>query len=289
MLNSDGGIETDLTIVAIDENHFRIISSAATRERDKHHIKKHLNKDIKLVDVTDDYCVFGLFGPKSRSLISSLSNDNFDNENFKFGTAKFISIADTKIWVQRLSYVGELGYELYVEAKDAKKIYELIIEKGKDYNLSNCGMHAMDIMRMESGFLHWGHDISPEENQYQAGLSFTISNKKNVDFIGKSALEKINNEKIKTRFAMFTLKDSKPGEPLLLHDEPIYLEDKIIGRSTSGNYSFNFKKNLTFGYIKNDFSNEKLRDSKLFIEVEKRKYEIELIHKPIKQTNFKTI
>ena len=288
MLNSDGGIETDLTIVAIDENHFRIISSAATRERDKHHIKKNLNKDIKLIDVTDDYCVFGLFGPKSRSLISSLSNDNFDNENFKFGTARFISITDTKIWVQRLSYVGELGYELYVEANDAKKIYELIIEKGKNFNLSNCGMHAMDIMRMESGFLHWGHDISPEENQYQAGLSFTISNKKNVDFIGKSALEKIDKEKIKTRFAMFTLKDSKPGEPLLLHDEPIYLEDKIIGRSTSGNYSFNFKKNLTFGYIKNDFSNEKLRDSKLFIEVEKRKYEIELINKPIKQTNFKT-
>ena len=288
MLNSDGGIETDLTIVAIDENHFRIISSAATRERDKHHIKKHLNKYIELKDVTDDYCVFGLFGPKSRNLLSSLSKDNFDNENFKFGTAKFISIEDIKIWTQRLSYVGELGYELYVEANDAKKIYELIIEKGKNFNLSNCGMHAMDIMRMESGFLHWGHDISPEENQYQAGLSFTISNKKNVDFIGKSALEKINNEKIKTRFAMFTLKDSKPGEPLLLHDEPIYLEDKIIGRSTSGNYSFNFKKNLTFGYIKNDFSNEKLRDSKLFIEVEKRKYEIELINKPIKQTNFKT-
>ena len=77
----------------------------------------------------------------------------------------------------------------------------------------------------------------------QAGLSFTISNKKNIDFIGKAALEKIGKEKIKTRLAMFILKDSKPGEPLLLHDEPIYLEDKIIGRSTSGNYSFNFKKN----------------------------------------------
>jgi 4-methylaminobutanoate oxidase (formaldehyde-forming) len=87
---------------------------------------------------------------------------------------------------------------------------------------------------------------------------------------------------------MFTLKDSKPGEPLLLHDEPIYLEDKIIGRSTSGNYSFNFKRNLTFGYINNDFSDEKLKGSKLFIEVEKRKYEIELINKPLKQTNFKT-
>jgi len=142
-------------------------------------------------------------------------------------------------------------------------------------------------MRMESGFLHWGHDISPEENQYQAGLSFTISNKKGVDFIGKKALEKIKKEKIKSRFAMFTLKDSNPGEPLLLHDEPIYLDEKIIGRSTSGNYSFNFKKNLTFGYINNNFSNEELQNKNLFIEVEKKKYPIEIISKPLKQTNFK--
>ena len=144
--------------------------------------------------------------------------------------------------------------------KDAKRIYELLIEKGRDFNLSNCGMHAMDIMRMESGFLHWGHDISPEENQYQAGLSFTISNKKNVDFIGKKALDKIKKEKIKRRFSMFALKNSRPGEPLLLHDEPIYLDDQIIGRSTSGNYSFNFKKNLTFGYIDNEFSDEELQN-----------------------------
>ena len=228
-----------------------------------------------------------MFGPKSRDLIKSISKDNFDNDNFRFGTAKNITIEGTKIWAQRLSYVGELGFELYVKFDDAKKIYELLIEKGKDFNLSNCGMHAMDIMRMESGFLHWGHDISPEENQYQAGLSFTISNKKEVDFIGKQALEKIKKEKIKSRFAMFILKDSKPGEPLLLHDEPIYLDKKIIGRSTSGNYSFNFKKNLTFGYINNDFSNEELQNKDLFIEVEKKKYPIEIINKPLKQTNFK--
>ena len=150
-------------------------------------------------------------------------------------------------------------------------------------------MHAMDIMRMESGFLHWGHDISPEENQYQAGLLFTISNKKDVDFIGKKALEKIKKEKIKSRFAMFTLKESKPGKPLLLHDEPIYLDDKIIGRSTSGNYSFNFKKNLTFGYINNDFSNEELKDKNLFIEVEKKKYPISILTESLKQTDFKNL
>jgi 4-methylaminobutanoate oxidase (formaldehyde-forming) len=289
MLNPDGGIETDLTVVCVENNHFRIISSAATRERDKFHIKKHLSKDIELKDVTDDLCVFGLFGPKSRDLIKSISKDNFDNNDFKFGTAKYISIEGMKIWAQRLSYVGELGYELYVDFKDAKKIYELIINKGKDFNLSNCGMHAMDIMRMESGFLHWGHDISPEENQYQAGLSFTISNKKEVDFIGKTALAKIQKEKVKNRFAMFTLKNSKPGEPLLLHDEPIYLEDKIIGRSTSGNYSFNFKKSLTFGYINNDFSNEEFKNKNLFIEVEKKKYAISLQSKALKQTDFKNL
>ena len=150
-------------------------------------------------------------------------------DSFKFATAKYISIEGIKIWAQRLSYVGELGYELYVEFKDAKKIYELIINKGKEFNLSNCGMHAMDIMRMESGFLHWGHDISPEENQYQAGLSFTISKKKNENFIGKQALEKIKKEKIKSRFAMFTLNKSEPGKPLLLHDEPIYIDERIIG------------------------------------------------------------
>tara|TARA_B100001559_G_C16204667_1_gene486016 strand:- start:261 stop:695 length:435 start_codon:yes stop_codon:yes gene_type:complete len=142
-------------------------------------------------------------------------------------------------------------------------------------------------MRMESGFLHWGHDISPEENQFQAGLSFTISYKKKVNFIGKEALEKIKKKKLSKRFAMFILKDSQPGKPLILHDEPIYLDTKIIGRTTSGNYSFNFKKNLAFGYINNDYSEGNLLNGNLFIEIEKNKYSAELILKPLKQTNFK--
>ena len=185
MLNKDGGIEADLTIVCIDENHFRIISSAATRERDKFHINKHLIDGLELKDITDDYCVLGLFGPKSRNLISKIANDDFSNETFKFGTGKFVLLGSKKVWVQRLSYVGELGFEIYIENKDAKEVYQLIVEEGKKYNLSHCGFHAMDTMRMESGFLHWGHDISPEENQYEAGLNFTISYKKEISFIGK--------------------------------------------------------------------------------------------------------
>ena len=289
MLNEDGGIETDLTVVCIGKNHFRIISSAATKERDKFHIRKHLSDGIDLKDVTDNYCVFGIFGPKSRSLMQELSKDDFSNENFKFGYARNIQIDNLQIWTQRLSYVGELGYELYVKISDAKKIYEQIIDKGKKFNLSNCGMHALDTMRMESGFLHWGNDISPKENQYQSGLTFTISNKKEIDFIGKEALQKIKNKKIERKFIMLTLKDNKPGSPLLLHDEPIYYNDKIIGRTTSSNYSFNFKKNLAFGYITNNHSTKELLTNDIFVEVEKQKYKAILIEKPLKQSNYKKI
>ena len=287
MLNKDGGIETDLTVVNIGENSFRIITAAANKEHDKFHIEKYLSENVKLKDVTDDFCVLGVFGPKSIDLMKDLSDDDFSNEDFKFGTAKYITINNNKIWAQRLSYVGEFGFELYIDTNKAKEIYNLIVEKGKKHQLSHCGMHAMDIMRMESGFIHWGHDISPEENQYQAGLKFAISLKKNVDFIGKEALLKIKDKKLDKRLMMFTLKDSKPGEPLLLHDEPIYLDDKIIGRTTSGNYSFCFEKNLSFGYVNSGNSYETLKDKNIFIEVEKQKYPVEVLEKPLNQKNYK--
>ena len=160
---------------------------------------------------------------------------------------------------------------------ESKEIYNLIIDKGKDLNLSHCGMFAMDTMRMEKGYLHWGHDISPEENQYEAGLKFAISFKKNIDFIGKPAIEKIIKEKIKKRMIMLTLKNNKPGSPLLLHDEPIYCEDKIVGRTTSGNYSFNYNKNMSYGYINLASSIEELAKKTFFIEVEKKKYEANML------------
>tara|TARA_S200000501_G_C20855698_1_gene757650 strand:+ start:112 stop:2553 length:2442 start_codon:yes stop_codon:yes gene_type:complete len=287
MLNNDGGIEADLSVVCIDKNHFRIVGPAATREHDKFHIKKYLSKNVIFKDVTEDYCCLGLFGPKSRDLISRISNDNYSKEIFKFGTSKYVEINGIKVWAQRLSYVGELGFELYVEIKEAKKLYQIIVNEGKNFHLSHCGMHAMDIMRMESGFLHWGHDISPEENQYEAGLAFAISYKKNVDFIGKEALLKIKDKKQSKRFVMLSIKNSNPGQPLLQHFEPIYLDNKIIGNTTSGNYSFNYKKNLSYGYINTGLSNKELLDKNLFIEVGKKKFSINIEMKPLKDKSFR--
>ena len=282
MLNEAGGIETDLTVICIDKDCFRIISSAATRTHDKAHILKHLSPTLELKDITDELACLGVFGPKSRNLITKISKDDFSNKTFKFGYGKFITINSKKVWAQRLSYVGELGFELYIENKDAKEIYQLIVEEGKNHNLSHCGSHAMDIMRMESGFLHWGHDISPEENQYQAGLNFAISYKKKTSFVGKESLLKIKDQEQSRRFIMLSLKDSKPGYPLLLHEEPIYLKDEIIGRTTSGNYSFNFKKNLSFGYVTSNHTNEELSKMDLYIEVAKQKYPATVEITPLK-------
>jgi len=278
MLNEDGGIETDLTIVCMDKNYFRIVTSAANKEHDKFHILKYLSKEVEFKDVTDEVACLGVFGPKSRSLMSKLSRDDFTNENFKFGTSKAVKINNKKIWAQRLSYVGELGFELYIKMNESKEIYNLIIEKGKEFNLSHCGMFAMDTMRMEKGYLHWGHDITPEENQYEAGLGFAISYKKNVDFIGKTALLKIKDQKPQKKLIILSLKENKPGFPLLLHDEPILSNGKIIGRTTSGNYSFNYNKNLAFGYVTSDSS---LALNNIEIEVEKKKYKAELLTKPL--------
>ena len=131
ILNDDGGIEIDLTVVCLDKNYFRLVSSAATRERDKFYILKNLSEQIEFKDVTDDYCCLGLFGPKTRDLLAKLSKDDFSNDNFKFGFGKNVEIKNTKVWAQRLSYVGELGFELYVDTKNAKKLYTDIVTEEK--------------------------------------------------------------------------------------------------------------------------------------------------------------
>ena len=278
MLNKDGGIETDLTVVCLDQNYFRVVSSATVREHDKHHILKHLDTSVEFKDVTEDYACLGVFGPKSRNLMTDLAGKYFETKDFPFATGKNIKILDINVWVQRLSYVGELGWEVFIPIKNATIIYNKIIKDGEKYQICHAGIHAMDILRMEKGYLHWGHDITPEENQYEAGLSFAISYKKNVDFIGKDALLKTRDQKPKKKLAIFSLKENKPGFPLLLHDEPILSDGKIIGRTTSGNYSFNFKKNMAFGYVN---SLSKLNGKDIEIEVEKTKYKAIVEAKPL--------
>ena len=283
MLNSNGGIEADLSVTCISKNKYRIVTGSGVREHDKKHIVKHLKKNIKFKDITDDYACFGIFGPKSRSLLSDLVGDEFENSKFPFGIGKLLKVNNVEIWFQRLSYVGELGWELYIPINESKKIYELINEIGNKYNLVHAGRLAMDIMRMEKGYLHWGHDITPEENPFEAGLGFAVKLNKDYDFIGKNSLINLKSN-LKKQLVMLTLVNSVPGKPLLLHDEPIYFDGKIVGETTSGNYSFCYNKNIAFGYIDSKINLNNIKKDNFEIEVAKNKYtakiELNPLHDP---------
>ncbi len=280
MLNSKGGIEADLSVTCISKNKFRIITGSGVREHDKKHILRYLDQDVKFTDITDSYSCFGIFGPKSRSLLTQMVGNEFENNKFPFGTGKFLKINNIDIWFQRLSYVGELGWELYIPIKESKKIYEIINNIGKNFNMVHAGRLAMDIMRMEKGYLHWGHDISPAENPYESGLNFAVKENKDFEFLGKKSL--LNNKSNqKKQLAMFILIDSNPGNPLLLHDEPIYYRENIIGETTSGNYSFCYNKNMAFGYIDSKINKNDMKNEIFQIEVSKVKYDAKLLLLPL--------
>ena len=279
MLNSKGGIEADLTVTCVDKNKFRIVTGSGVRVHDKKHILKHLDKSIEFKDITDNIACLGIFGPKSRDLVSKIFGKHFSNNDFKFGTGKNIVFNDIEMWFQRISYVGELGWEIYIPIEKSKQIYELIVSVEKEFDLVHAGAHSMDIMRMEKGYLHWGHDISPAENPFEAQLGFAVKLNKKENFIGKDYLieEKNLTKKI---LIMCSINNSKPGNPLVLHDEPIFYDNQIVGETTSGNYSFTYDKNLVFAYVTKKIDLEKSSE-KLEIEIAKKRYKLSLLKEPL--------
>jgi 4-methylaminobutanoate oxidase (formaldehyde-forming) len=278
MLNPSGGIEADLTISCLKKNYFRIICPALARSHNKSHILKNLNKKVKFEDVTDKYSCIGLFGPNSRKFLTELFGNHFSFEDFPFARGKYLNVANIKVWFQRLSFIGELGWEIYIPIKKTNIIFNKIKRLGKKYDLTYSGMHALDILRLEKKFLHWGHDITSENNPFESGLSFAVNFNKNENFIGREALEKIKDMPLKKKLNLFSLKKKfKPGNPLLLHDEPIYKNGKIAGYTTSSNYSFCYNKNIFLAYVDIEIEH----DDNLFIEVEEKKYPIQIEKKAI--------
>jgi glycine cleavage system aminomethyltransferase T/glycine/D-amino acid oxidase-like deaminating enzyme len=275
MLNKSGGIEADVTISCLKENYFRIICPAFARVHNKSHILRNLTQEVTFKDVTDNYASLGIFGPNSRKFLNEVVGNFFSNEDFSFATGKYLSFANVKIWFQRLSFIGELGWELYIPIKKSKIIFKIIQTLGKKYNICYSGMHTLDILRLEKKFLHWGHDITSENNPIEAGLRFAVSLKKNQNFIGRQSIEKIISQPLKKSLELFSLKDFRyPGKPLLMHDEPIFFNDKIIGYSTSSNYSFNYKKNIFLAYVDNNYR----MNNNLKIEIAGKQYGIK--HEP---------
>ena len=156
MLNPSGGIEADLTVSCLKKNYFRIICPALARSHNKSHILKNLTKKVKFEDVTDKYSCIGLFGPNSRKFLTQLFGNYFSNEDFPFSRGKYINISNSKVWFQRLSFIGELGWEIYIPIKKTSIIFKRIKKMGKKYSLTYSGMHTLDIITIGKEILTLG-------------------------------------------------------------------------------------------------------------------------------------
>ena len=264
-LNSKGGIEADVTVTRLSETIYLIVTPAATRLADETWLRRN-QKDYNVVitDITAAEGVLALMGPNSRALLSSVSPNNFDNEINPFGTAQVIEIGMGLARAHRVSYVGELGWELYISSDQCGHIFETIIDAGSDHDLKLCGMHMMDSCRIEKAYRHFGHDITCEDHVLEAGLGFAVDTDK-PDFIGKKAVIDKREVGLEKRLVQFQLTEP---EPLLYHNEPIIRDSEIVGYISSGNYGHKLGGAIGMGYIPCEGeSPEELLSSKFEIDV----------------------
>lgn len=246
MLNARGGIESDLTVTRLSETAFLLVVPGATLQRDLAWLRKHWGGEFVVVtDVTAAESVLVLMGPQAREVITRISPDDFSNEGFPFGTAREIEIGMGLARAHRVSYVGELGWELYVSADQTAHVFEALEDAGAASGLKLCGIHALDSCRIEKAFRHFGHDITDEDHVLEAGLGFAVKTRKG-DFIGRDAVLKKREAGLKRRLVQFLLEDP---EPLLFHNEAIVRDGKIVSIVTSGNYGHALGGAVGLGYV----------------------------------------
>ena len=246
-LNSRGGIEADLTVTRLSEERFLVVSGSGAPVRDWAHLRRAArDHDVELEDITESMTTLGVMGPRSRALLSALTDADLTNEVFPFGAAQEIEVAGHSALAMRVSYVGELGWELYVAAEEAVSLYDAVVAEGEGHGLRQAGYHAMNSLRLEAGYRHWGHDITDEDTPLEAGLGFAVDWNKPGGFLGRNALEQQRGRILPKRLVQFRLEDP---DRLLYHDEPIFRNGEILGRTTSGMWSYTQERCLAMGYL----------------------------------------
>jgi heterotetrameric sarcosine oxidase gamma subunit len=243
-LNERGGIEADLTVTRLSETAYLAVVPGATFQRNLAWMRAQVGDDFAVItDVTAAESVLCLMGPKSREVLSRVSPDNFSNDAHPFGLAREIEIGLGLARAHRVTYVGELGWELYVSADQTAHVFEALMEAAPEIKL--CGLHTLDSCRIEKAYRHWGHDITDEDHVLEAGLGFTVSRKKPA-FIGRDAVLRREEQGLNRKMLQFRLTDP---EPLLFHNEAIVRDGKIVGPVTSGNYGHFLGGAIGMGYV----------------------------------------
>ena len=279
MLNDRGGIESDLTVTRLSETAFLMVVPAATVIRDIAWLRRHLGDEfVVITDTTVQEAVLCIMGPGSRDLLQRVSPNDFGNNAHPFGWAREIEIGMGLARAHRVSYVGELGWELYVSADQAAHVLEAVMEAGEEVGLRLCGLHALDSCRIEKAFRHFGHDITDEDHVLEAGLGFAVKTGKG-DFIGREAVLRRREEGLRRRLVQFRL--SEP-DAMVFHNEALVRDGRIVSHVTSGNYGHALGGAIAMGYVPSH--GEKVAEmlqSKFEIDIGGRRVAAEASMKPL--------
>ena len=249
MLNERGTYESDLTVTRVSGSEFLLVSSAATTERDKHHIRSRMpaGAGAELVDVTSAYAVFGVMGPRSRDLLASLSDADLSDEAFPFRASKQISLGYFTVRATRITYVGELGWELYVPCDFAAGVFELLTRAGGEFGLVNAGYYAIESMRLEKGYRAYGRELTPDYGPVEAGLGFACKLRTDISFLGREAVEKVRAEGPRRR--LVSLVASDPG--MMMWGGELVLRNGVpVGQVTSAAWGAALGATAGLAYIR---------------------------------------
>lgn len=253
-LNEHGGIEADITVTRLADDVFLLVSLGSSQTRDMAWFRQRIPDDAHVVvtDITSGLPILGLMGPNARALLEDLSGENLSNDAFPFATSREIEIGYARLRASRVTYVGELGWELYIPAEFAPHVFDIVVAAGRRHDLAHAGYFAINSLRVEKGYRHWGHDIGEEDTPIEAGLGFAVAYDKPGGFIGRDALlmQRERNKKPK-RLVQVRLDTGSP-KPLLYREEPIVRDGAIVGSITSGGYGHRIGASLGMGYVRAD-------------------------------------
>ena len=251
LCNEKGGIEADLTVVRLASDRFYVVTGSGFGVRDGGWIRKNLPDGLELRDITSSRAVINLQGPRSRELLARVCEQDVSNAAFPYLAAREIRVGFAPVLALRVTYAGELGWELHVPSEYALHLYEALWQAGQDLGVANAGYRALDSLRLEKGYRYWSSELSPDTNPFETGLGFAVSFKK--DFIGRKALERIKAEGVKRQLACFLMEGFVPlhGGEAILH------EGRVIETVTSGGYGHTIGKSIAYGFIPANLFNEK--------------------------------